>query len=740
MKSDLLCETDNQIAETNHYLMQSGEEVSDPRAIEMVKDTGQYAKNRKATVSDYVHSDYDINQLTRLFAKGSSNEDLIKFYKDTIKNNIDEDTMPENYDDGLRRTGYFFNSGDVMMQENPDPYQINIKKFFELPTEEKVSYFNRLKKFGMKAIPVVIAASLLAAPVASCSMVDDLNFPGDESNPFDDTNHFFSFVHPSELYNHCRGFDREYKIQDESIKTPDEITEDLKAAIKHTNVKNGGFGDLIIGNQLVYFDSISGSDLDLGVWLASSTSDHQDTSPYLIGLDVDEDGKIETLAPMYNQYKGLEDISPVKNHALKVPKTLYDNYGNEIKFEKLHPAYVVNLFSVPENPEDYTSAERAIFWENTEGIKVTDKVIYYSDMIGKDREILGLDRYDNPNDVYYRDDCKIHGPKDNFGYPDWFEGVESDKDYGNDNTYNLLDQSTLTGILRRVNGFEKAPLDLDKPIPFPDKINLVMMNNMYENKTHLIKDYQDDGRLEKGRIHLPETYLAVWGLSARYIDIRGVLQELVYISVDDDPEPEHLSLVKRTIHKSKENPLTEALDGHVKLAYFRKATNCRGIEKGPFASYLVDFHDTQPEFEKLKRDVPVEGVRDEVYAPHLYIKDYENRIILGPEDGYPPVSFKDLYDPDKNQFRTPRELGLTEDNNPKPVLIKPRDEFNMNKDYSELIPENRETKPEKDNVPLAGMLPEGVGALEVGAGIAALLAGGGVAHLLKGKKPESVPA
>ncbi|MCK4729969.1 MAG: hypothetical protein KAT28_01480 [Candidatus Aenigmarchaeota archaeon] len=739
MKSDLLGKAEDQIAETNSYLMKLGEKpISDPRAIEMVRETGQYAKNSGANVSDYVYINHDINQLTRLLAKGASEKYLTKFYENPIKDNVDLDTMPENYEESLKRTGDFFNYQKNGTPVEPDPYQnINLEKFFELPTEEKISYLSKLKNFGKKALPVALAASLVAAPVAGYDyMVDKLDFPGNETNNFEDTNHFFSFVHPSELYDNCLGFDREYKLQEELIKTPDKTTEDLKAAVKYTYVKNGGFGDLVIDNQLVHFDRVSGTELDLGVWLASSASDHQDMSRYMIGLDTDGDDKIETLAPMYNQYKGSEDITPIKNHALKVPKVLYDNYGNKLEFGDLYPAYVIDIFSQPKNPEDFSSAEILAYWKNTDGIKVTDKVIYYSDIIGKNSRMLGLDEYNNPNDVYYKGDFDVHGDDDNWGYPDWFEGTETDTIYGNDNAYNLLDQNTFTEILRCVNGFEEAPLDLNESIPTPDKINLFIMNNMYENRTCLIEDYQDDGRLEKGKIHLPETYLTMWGLSARYIERRGILPELVYVSVDDDPEPEHLISVKRTIHKSKENDLTKALGGHVKLAYFREETNSRGKIVGPFANYLVNLQDTQPEFEKLKRGIPVEGTRDEVYAPHLYIEDYKNVVIFGPESEYPPIGFKELYDEDKKQFKIPRELGLTEDNSPEPVLKKPLDEFNMNKDCSEFFPEGGEYRPEKseDKIPLAGMFPDGVGALEVGAGIGAALAGAGAMHFYSKRK------
>ncbi len=736
MKPSLLEGVDTQIAETNRYLMQSGKEVSDPRAIEMVKETGQYAKNRGMPVSDYVHSDYDTNQLTKLFAKGVSEEDLINFYKNPIKDNVDLDTMPENYEDALKRTGYFFNNMGGVMQENQNPYQnINLKKFFEFQTEEKVSYLSKLKNFGKKALPVALAASLVAAPVVAENSYEAINlgFPGDEADPFDDTNHFFNMVTPSEILDNCRGFDREYKLQEELIKPPDEVTENLKMGIKQTNIDESNFGKIIMDNQLTYFDRISVSDLDLGVWSAASSFEHPEISPYLIGLDTDGDGKIETLGLMYNQGKGLKETSTIKNHALKVPEVLYDNYGNKLEFTDSRPTYVGNLFNVPENPEDYTAAEKAVFWENTKGIRVTDKVIYYSDIIGKNRRMLGLDPFDNPNDVYYKDDFQVHGEADNFGYPDWFKGTESDKDY--DNTYNLLYLNTLTGILQKVNGFEEVPLDLDKPIPFPDKTNLIIMNNMYKNRTCLIKDYQDDGVLEKGKIYLPETYLAVWGLSGVYT-YQSILPELVYVSVDDDPEPEHLISVKRTIHTSKENPLTEALGEHVKLVYFCKATGFEGKEKGPFANYLVDLYNTQPEFEKLKREVQTEASESAQYAPHLYIDNPEDIVIFGPESKYPPIGFEDLYDEEGKQFKTPRDLGLTEDNSVDSVVLKkPLDEFDLNKDYSKLIPGYVDMQPkDKDKFPLAGILPEGIGALEIGAGLAAVGLGVGAAHLLIGKK------
>ncbi len=571
--------------------------------------------------------------------------------------------------------------------------------------------------------------------VASASPADDINWPGDETDHFDDTNHFFSFASPSELYDNCRGFDREYKLQEELIKTPDEITEDLKAAIKYTHVSKGGFGDLVIDNQLVHFDRISGSDLDLGVWLASSSSDHQDISPYMIGLDIDGDGKIETLAPMCYQYKGSEDITPIKNHALKVPKILYDNYGNKIEFADLHPAYVINPFSVPENPEDFSSAEILAYWKNTDGIRVTDKVIYHSDIIGKTPRMLGLDKIDNPNEVYYQDDYDLHGDDDNWGYPEWFDGVESDGD--DDNTLNFIKNAKYLGTLERINGFGEAPLDLDKPIPTPDKINLFIMNNMYETKSLLKEDYQDDGILEKGKIHLPETYLTIWGASYNNHHMKHVQPDLVYLDTDGDGEPEQLGLVKLTTHRTEDNPLTKILEGHFRFAYQSEEINCRKEVIGSMQNYLINLQETQPEFEKLKRELPTEETSHIQYASHLYIDNPEKVIILGAEDGYPPVSFRDFYSFNNKSDITPRELGLTEDNsNESIVLKKPLDEFNINGDYSKLIPGYVEIGPkrEKDKFPLAGILPDGIGALEVVAGAGVVLAGAGAARLLVGKK------
>ena len=101
----------------------------------------------------------------------------------------------------------------------------------------------------------IIVASLLAAPVANADdLARRLDFPGDEDNPFDDTQHLFELMCTVDIYDYCRGFDRQYKPLDERIRLPDEITEDLKRNIKY-NRRKDDFGIRMSKHVVFYFDT-----------------------------------------------------------------------------------------------------------------------------------------------------------------------------------------------------------------------------------------------------------------------------------------------------------------------------------------------------------------------------------------------------------------------------------------------------------------------------------------------------
>ncbi len=346
-----LNEVDSQIAETNRYLIELEENpVSDPRAIEMVKRTGQYAKSRGAPVPDYVLSGYDTNQLTKLLAKGASEEELTKFYEDPIKSKMDLDVKD-------------YNSLGMVELNN---YNINLKKFFELPTEKKVSYLSKLKNFGKKAIPVALAASLLAAPVAAFydqPQINNLFF----LQKYNKTNYIYDF---DDILNRYDDFNEIYKSLDEPIIPPDEIIKMLEDDNKMIDI----------------------SKPDLAILLAICSEETSAVSPYVICVDTNGNKKPDTLFAMYSsQRKGGELTS-----AVEVPEKYYGLNGKRILFIS-NPDYLINPFDTL-GPDD-SNIVNLLHFNNPSMINFGDKptIIHWEDAVGKTLDELGLDEYEVKN-------------------------------------------------------------------------------------------------------------------------------------------------------------------------------------------------------------------------------------------------------------------------------------------------------------------------------------------------------
>ncbi|RLI99326.1 MAG: hypothetical protein DRP06_03700 [Candidatus Aenigmatarchaeota archaeon] len=293
MKSNILEGANNQIAETNNYLMQFGKEIPDPRAIEMVKEIGQYAKNRGAEVSDYVHSNYDINQLTNLLAKGVSEEELTDLYQNPIKENIDLDAKDYN----------FLEAGES------NPYNINLKNFFELPVEEKVSYLNKLKTFGKKAIPVALAASLVATPVVSAYSTA-MELPGEEADLYDDTIYFLSLdVNPLETKAYCDGFNEITRDSNKLLRNPDEITGILADSARSDKNLGEVYGEIDLSSE------------EFAWWISTYSKSGDRIEPDLVGLDINGDGKADKLVALYHAGDRTDDkklYSALSGHHLTV--------------------------------------------------------------------------------------------------------------------------------------------------------------------------------------------------------------------------------------------------------------------------------------------------------------------------------------------------------------------------------------------------------------------------------------
>ncbi len=296
---------DNEIAETNRYLMGQGEEpVPDSRAIEIVKEVGKYAKRRGVPVSDYVYPDYDVNQLTKLLAEGVSEKHLRDFYEKTIKENIDEDVMPKN-------------------ESEADPYlNSDLEQFFNLPVNGKMpNYLQKAKQFAKKLVPVIAAASIVTMPVAAA--VDNVTSTNNTvtKDMYDDTQKWFKqfqgeyrFLWKSEKFNYPEsfiefvdGFKSIDKPLDEPIKTPDDIMKMLEDKKRYDNE----FGKYRYGE-------IEVAPTDLAVWIAAgfevdakelSRGIKVDTGvPFgifqvvegqsrLLYVDIDNDNKPEVLMP-----------------------------------------------------------------------------------------------------------------------------------------------------------------------------------------------------------------------------------------------------------------------------------------------------------------------------------------------------------------------------------------------------------------------------------------------------------
>jgi len=350
MKSELLSEADSQIAETNRYLMQFGEAVPDPRAIEMVKETGQYAKKNGVPVSYYVDSKYDANQLTKLFVKGASEEDLTNFYENPIKEKMDLDVGDYN----LLGTGESNN------------YNINLKKFFELPTEEKVNYFNRLKNFGKKVISVALAASLLTAPIVAVS-------DSGSDIPEDWYDNTLNIISPSALRGgYVMYFEEISKSLNEPIKIPDATTQNIME-----NYKKG--------------TPIKISSADIAPWTAVMSEKTPAVCPYVALVDTDGNEKPDTL---YAMYLGQREDGKLTSTA-GVPREFYDLEGNKIDF-KGNPDYLINPFDTLGSDE--SNIANLLYFKDPSMINFGDKptAIHWKDAIGKTPKELGLDEYNKP--------------------------------------------------------------------------------------------------------------------------------------------------------------------------------------------------------------------------------------------------------------------------------------------------------------------------------------------------------
>ncbi|MCK4729917.1 MAG: hypothetical protein KAT28_01220 [Candidatus Aenigmarchaeota archaeon] len=331
MKTSLLEGTDNQIAETNRYLMQFGEAVPDPRAIEMVKETGQYAKNRGMPVSDYVHSNYDTKQLTKLLAKGASEEDLKTFYENPIKSNINLDTKDYN----------FLGTGES------NNYNINLKKFFEMPTEKKVNYLSRLKNFGKTAIPIALAASLLAAPVAAVSD-SGADIPEDW---YDETKDWFFADDPSDFMGFSEGYVDIGKSLDEPIRPPDEVMKLIENNINYEK-------------EVIEITEVPKS--DLGTWMAVASEETVAVCPQVALVDTNGDGEFDALYAMYLGQRDDGDLTSV----VGVPREFYDLDGNKIDF-KGNPDYLINPFDTLDS--DDSNIANLLYFKDPSMINFGDK-------------------------------------------------------------------------------------------------------------------------------------------------------------------------------------------------------------------------------------------------------------------------------------------------------------------------------------------------------------------------------
>lgn len=121
-----------------------------PEAIEAVKDICNYAKERNLNPKDYINPKVVAEYLTY---RNLEDPNILKKYKDFVKESIDEDLLEE----------------VAEFKENGDPYRSpNLRYFFNPEEKSKSSnYWNLTKKVAKKIAPLAAAALVIGAPIAA---------------------------------------------------------------------------------------------------------------------------------------------------------------------------------------------------------------------------------------------------------------------------------------------------------------------------------------------------------------------------------------------------------------------------------------------------------------------------------------------------------------------------------------------------------------------------------------------
>ncbi len=165
--------------------------------------------------------------------------------------------------------------------------------------------------------------------VASAST--GISYPGDESNPYDDTQYLHSLGGVKNFFKNHDSFSRIDKSLNEPIILPDEITKIMESnTIPHKeNPKYQMFGELKI------------SPTDFAAWMAVASEETVAVCPYVALIDTDGNEKPDTL---YAMYLGQRDDGKLTSTAGIPRGGFYDVDGNKIKFEEGYPDYLINPF------------------------------------------------------------------------------------------------------------------------------------------------------------------------------------------------------------------------------------------------------------------------------------------------------------------------------------------------------------------------------------------------------------